>query len=84
MAKSKIKLYTLSTCIHCKNAKKFFADNNIEVDCVDVDLLKGAEREKIMKEMDKLVAQRLFPTIVIGNCVIQGFREDDIKEALEK
>lgn len=84
MTKSKIKLFTLSTCIHCKNAKKYFMDNNIEVDCVDVDLLKGAEREKAMKEMDRLVSQRLFPTIVIGNIVIQGFRENDIKEALEK
>ena len=84
MAKSKVKLFTLSTCIHCKNAKKFFADNNIEVDCVDVDLLKGAEKEKAMKEMDKIAAQRLFPTIVIGNCVIQGYRETEIKEALEK
>lgn len=84
MAKSKVKLFTLSTCMHCKNAKKFFAENNIDVECVDVDLLKSTEKEKAMKEMDKLVSQRLFPTIIIGNIVIQGFKEIEIREALEK
>ncbi len=84
MTKSKIKLFTLSTCIHCKNAKKFFANRNIEIECVDVDLLKGTAKEKILKEMDRIVSQRLFPTIMIGDIVIQGFKEIEIREALEK
>jgi glutaredoxin len=83
MAKSKIKLFTLSTCSHCKNAKKFFTENELAFEYVDVDLLKGAEKEKAMKDLDKIAAQRLFPTIVIGNIIIQGYKEEDIREALK-
>ena len=46
--KPKIKLYTLSTCSHCMRTKRFFKDNGIDTDIVDVDLLPGAERERII------------------------------------
>ena len=38
---AKIKIYTLSTCSHCKATKKFLNDNSLPFDCVDVDLLQG-------------------------------------------
>ena len=44
MAK-KVKIYTLSTCSHCKAAKKFLNENQIIFDATDVDLLQGADRE---------------------------------------
>ena len=78
----KVKMFTLSTCSHCKAAKKFMNDNDITYDCTDVDLLQGAERENILQEVMQYNPQRSFPTIIIGDKIIIGFREDDIREAL--
>ena len=79
---AKVKMFTLSTCSHCKATKKFMQDNGIPFDCVDVDLLQGDDREKILREMEKYNPQRSFPTIIIGDTIIVGFRESDIREAL--
>ena len=45
MDECSVKLYSLSTCIHCKNAKEFFNQCGINPDCVDVDKL-DLEKEK--------------------------------------
>lgn len=75
-------MYTLSTCSHCKAAKKFMADNGIPFEFRDVDLLQGSDKENILNEVILYNPQRSFPTIVIGNNIIVGFREYDIREAL--
>ena len=79
---AKVKMFTLSTCSHCKATKKFMHDNKIAFDYIDVDLLQGADRENILKELMKYNPQRSFPTIIIGDTIIIGFRESDIREAL--
>jgi glutaredoxin-like protein NrdH len=78
----KVKMYTLSTCSHCKATKKFLKDIGIDFECTDVDLLQGSERENVLKEVVKYNPQHSFPTIIIGNKVIVGFREEDIRQAL--
>lgn len=78
----KVKIFTLSTCSHCKATKKFLADNNIDFDFVDVDLLDGTERENVIEEVAKVNPNRSFPTIIIGDQIIIGFREKAIREAL--
>jgi glutaredoxin-like protein NrdH len=80
--KPKIKLYTLSTCSHCTRTKRFFKDNGIDTDVVDVDLLSGAERERIMNEVRKLNPDCSFPTICIDDAVIVGFNEEKVRKAL--
>jgi glutaredoxin-like protein NrdH len=79
---TKVKIYTLSTCSHCKAAKRFLNENNIVFDATDVDLLQGADREAVLNEVVQYNPQRSFPTIIIGNKIIIGFKENDIKEAL--
>ena len=79
---AKVKMFTLSTCSHCKATKKFLNDNGIIFDYVDVDLLQGDDKQKILKEVEKYNPQRSFPTIIIGDNIIIGFRESDIREAL--
>ncbi|MDD4357239.1 MAG: glutaredoxin family protein [Smithellaceae bacterium] len=81
MAK-KVKIYTLSTCSHCKAAKKFLNENNIVFDATDVDLLQGTDREAALGEVIQFNPQRSFPTIIIGDKIIVGFKEKDIREAL--
>ncbi len=78
----KIKLYTLSTCSHCKRTKQFFKDNGLEIQFTDVDLLAGTEREQVMNEVRKLNPDCSFPTICIDDLVIIGFREEELKKAL--
>ncbi|OPY87266.1 MAG: glutaredoxin-like protein [Smithella sp. PtaU1.Bin162] len=78
----KVKIYTLSTCSHCKAAKKFFTDNGINFEFIDVDLLSSSEKTDTLKEVIRYNPQRSFPTIIIDKKVIIGFRENDIREAL--
>ena len=79
----KIKLFTLSTCSHCMRTKRFFKENSIEMEFIDVDLLTGAEREQIMDEVRKFNPDCSFPTICIGDTVIVGFNEEKIRKALD-
>jgi len=57
-------------------------DNGINFDYIDVDLLQGEDRQRILQEVEQYNPNRSFPTIIIGNTIIIGFREDDIREAL--
>ncbi len=82
LKKVKVKLYALSTCSHCMRTKKFFTDCEIVVDTVDVDLLSGGERERILDEVRRLNPECTFPTIVIGDKTIVGFNETKLREAL--
>ena len=77
-----VMLYTLSTCSHCKATKEFLNDCSVKYDFEDVDLLEGEERKAILEDVRKWNPKCSFPTIVIGDKVIAGFREDEIKEAL--
>ena len=79
---AKVKIFTLSTCSHCKATKKFLNDNGIPFDYVDIDLLQGNDRQKVLEEVGQYNTQRSFPTIIIGDNIIIGFRESDIREAL--
>jgi len=80
--KSKIKLYTLSTCSHCIRTKRFFKEKGIDMEFIDVDLLTSAERESVMDEVRKLNPDCSFPTICIGDIIIVGFNEEKLKKAL--
>jgi len=77
-----VKMYTLSTCSHCKSAKKFMKDCGVVHEFTDVDLLSGQERQSVLDEIRKYNPACSFPTILIGNKVIIGFNESAIREAL--
>lgn len=78
----KVKMFSLSTCSHCRATKKFLEDNGIAFECTDVDLLQGSEKEDTLEKVVKYNPQRSFPTIIIGDKVIVGFREKEIRQAL--
>jgi glutaredoxin-like protein NrdH len=77
-----VKLYTLSTCSHCKAAKRLLDDCKIQYEFTDVDLLEGEERAAVLEDVRRLNPRCSFPTIIIGDTVIVGYQEDKIKEAL--
>ncbi len=80
--KGKVMLYALSTCIWCKKTKEYLASNDVAFDYIYVDLLKGEERTKTVADVKKYNASLSFPTLVIGEKAIIGFREKEIREAL--
>jgi glutaredoxin len=77
-----VKVYTLSTCSHCKATKKFLDACQVQYEFTDVDLLDVEERHAILEDVKKWNPRCSFPTIIIGDKVVVGYREDEIKEAL--
>jgi len=77
-----VKIYALSTCIHCMSAKDFLNDCGVQYDCVDVDKLDSEARRQILEEIKRINPNCSFPTLIIGDKIIVGFRRDEIKEAL--
>lgn len=82
MSDQSVKLFALSTCSHCKNTKKLLDEHGIGYDMVEVDLTQGAEREAVIEEVKRYNPNLSFPTLVVGEKVIVGFRENEIKETL--
>lgn len=77
-----IRVFALSTCIHCKRAKEFLDKCGVAYEPTHVDWLTGQERSAAMTEMKKYNPAQSFPTIIIGDKVIVGFRQDEIASAL--
>jgi len=81
--KGKLLLYALSTCIWCKKTKNLLDNIGCDYYYIYVDKLEGEDKENIKNEIKKFNPRLSFPTIVINNkkCIV-GYKEDDIKEAL--
>lgn len=82
MNHEEVKVYSLSTCGHCRSTKKLLSECNIEYEFIDVDTLEGEERKAIIEDVKKVNERCSFPTIIIGDKVIVGYKEKEIKEAL--
>ena len=83
MTQPAVKIFSLSTCSHCKSTKRLLDECTIQYEFVDVDLLQGDERKAILDDVKKFNPKCSFPTIIIGKKVIVGYKEQEIKEALE-
>lgn len=79
-----ITIYTLSTCSHCAHAKEYLDEREIPYAGINVDFMSGEERNQIMDTVRRLNPAITFPTIVIGEKVIVGFRREEIEAALEE
>jgi glutaredoxin len=82
MTEDSVKMYSLSTCSHCKSVKKLLDECTVKYEFTDVDLLKGKERQAILEDVKKFNPNCSFPTIIIGETVIVGYKEKEIKDAL--
>jgi glutaredoxin len=82
MSDNPVKVYSLSTCSHCRSVKKLMDACTVKYEFVDVDILKGEERKAILEDVKKFNPRCSFPTIIIGDKVIVGYKEEKIKEAL--
>ncbi|SDO35693.1 Glutaredoxin [Desulforhopalus singaporensis] len=77
-----IKLYAVSTCSHCRALMEFLQQNRLPFEFVYVDELLGEERRDTIKKVKQVNKRCSFPTTVIGEAVVVGFKEDELKEVL--
>lgn len=76
----KVFLYALSTCYHCKRAKKWLDDNSVQYDFVDVDLAPEEEKRRLVAEVRSLTGAGQFPVIKKGDRHVVGFNEERVKD----
>jgi len=82
--KGSVVLYALSTCGWCAKTKDLLRQIGVAFDYTFVDLLEDQEQDAAMKEVEKWNPKGSFPTLVINDRKsIVGFREQEIREALE-
>lgn len=81
--KGEILLYALSTCVWCRKVKDLLNSMKVEYDYIDVDAVPLEEKQPVMDEVKIHNPQCSFPTLVVNNKCIVGYKEDRIKEALK-
>ena len=74
---AQIKIYSLPTWPHCKEAKEYLSSKNL-----DFSVLNVAEDKDARDEMITLTNQRAVPVIVIDDKIIIGFDQHKIDSAL--
>ncbi len=80
-----IMLYALSTCVWCQKTKKLLNDLGVAYEYVDVDRCQGESRQEAVEKLKACNPRVSFPTVVIDNdTCINGYKVDDIREALGK
>ncbi|MBU0946627.1 MAG: glutaredoxin [Proteobacteria bacterium] len=82
MSRQRVILYSLSTCVYCKAIKKMLDDLGVAHECIQADELSDAKREAILQELKKINPHCSFPTVVIDDKVITGYKAQEIKEKL--
>lgn len=73
----KIKVYSTPTCPYCKMAKRFFEDNQIEFEDIDISADERSAQEMIDKS-----GQMGVPVLDIDGKIIVGFNKEEIKKSL--
>ena len=73
----KVKIYSTSTCPHCKMAKNFMDEHK-----VDYELFNVGRDQEARQEMIKKSGQMGVPVIIIGDDVFVGFDPAEIKNKL--
>jgi len=72
-----VTIYTTPTCVYCKAAKEYFAENSIEYEERDV-----AVDEQAREEMVEKSGQLGVPVIDVKGEIVIGFDEKKLAELL--
>lgn len=81
--KHKVFLYTLSTCGWCKKTKELLKDQGVAYEYIDLDKCSKEDQKTAVEELKEKNLPVAFPVIVVNDdVVIQGFKKDDIIEAI--
>jgi ferredoxin-thioredoxin reductase catalytic subunit/glutaredoxin len=82
MTAKTIKLYSLSTCAYCQAIKKMLTDLEVPHQFDDADLLPEDQRQVLLAELRAINPKCSFPTTIVDDRVIVGFKVQEIKEAI--
>ena len=82
MGNNKVKVYSLSTCFHCKAVKALLDQHEVPYVAKDVDLLQGEEKAVALENVKKMNPANSFPTTIIGDKVVVGYKKDELLAAL--
>ncbi len=74
---TKVTVYSTPTCPHCKHAKDFLKEKNVEFEDVDV----SADRDKA-KEMVEKSGQMGVPVIDVDGKIVVGFDQAKLEEMI--
>ena len=80
-------IFTLSTCSHCKAAKRYMTENDIPFENREIDSSAAnlAELTKIYDYMGVAKSARGVPLIIVGGRIrLQGFDKVDLQKALQE
>ena len=75
-------LYSLSTCSHCNEAKKFLQEKDQSFRYINVDEATRDEKQEITKFLISNNLPIAFPVLIIDEKVIQEFKPDEITKLL--
>jgi glutaredoxin len=79
----RVLVYALSTCVWCKQTKRFLKDKGVEYEYVDVDLCSKEDSDKIHQHIMSMGGRLVFPTVIIDEKVlVTGHHEDQLQRAL--
>ena len=80
---NRITLYGLQNCANCKDARKRLEESGLAFEMVYVDMLFGEERNDTMRHIRRINPAVSFPTLVIGEKVIVGFKPSEFDAAFQ-
>lgn len=82
--KHRVVMYAISTCIWCRKAKMFLANNNVEYEYIDIDRSSQKDREAIRADILRRGGRLLYPTIIVDDKVLlTNPTETVLREVLE-
>lgn len=82
-SKNSVMLYTLSTCGWCKKTKELLSENNIQYEYIDLDKCSKEDQKTAVNQLKERKLPVAFPIMIVNDeKVIQGFKKDQIVEAL--
>ena len=61
---------------------EFLDQHQVEFSFVNVDELEGTARREMVKEVKELNKRCTFPTLVVGEQVVVGFKEEEVRQTL--
>ncbi len=82
MAPTKVHLFSLTTCMHCKTVKKMLDQHSIAHHVTEMDLLEGEQKMQIIEDLKVVNPKGIFPMLLVGEEVVLGYKKKEIRDVL--
>jgi glutaredoxin-like protein NrdH len=79
----RVRLYGLSTCGWCQQARELLTERGVDFDYAYVDLLEGDELAATVEDVKRWDPGLVFPLVVVDDSeAVVGFRPERLEEVL--